>query len=112
MAQKIEIVRGTTNTFKIAVTDADGREYAPASGETVVFGIKKNPEDMDPLFQITAKIVGTGIFKVDLTPAHTEDLDCGRYWYDVGLQSGEDFYNIIEPNPFIIQPNITARGAS
>jgi hypothetical protein len=112
MAQKIEIVRGTTNTMQILVYDADGRPYNLASNEKVVFGIKKNPEDAVPLFQITAEIVGDGVFNVVLSPTHTENLDAGRYWYDVGLQRGEDFFNVIEPNPFIIQANITARGES
>lgn len=110
MAQKIEIVRGTTNTFQIAVTDAEGREYALVSGEKVVFGIKKNPEDDEAIFVKTITKGIDGIYVATIEASDTEDLDPGKYFYDVGLRSGDKYYNIIEPSTFMILPNITRWG--
>ncbi len=111
MAQKIEIIRGTSNTFSIDVVDADGRPYVLGDGESIIFGIKKKAEDPSPIFVKTAS-AGTigGNYVVAISPADTADLDCGRYAYDVGLKKGTDFFNVIEPNPFIIEPNVTSRG--
>lgn len=111
MAQKIEIIRGTSNTFSIDVSDADGRPYVLADGESIIFGIKKKAEDAEAIFvkNATASEV-EGNYVVSIAPSDTENLDCGRYAYDVGLKTGTDFFNVIEPNPFMIQPNITSRG--
>lgn len=109
MAQRIEVVRGTTNTFQISITDSGGGAYNLGSGEKVVFGVKRKPTDTDCLIEKTAEILGAGLFQVVISPTDTEELSFGKYWYDVGLQKGEDFFNVIEPNPFEIMPNITSR---
>lgn len=109
MAQRIEVVRGTTNEFEISIVDSSGGAYDLGSNEKIMFGIKKKPEDKETIFQITAEIIGSGLFSVKISPSHTENLSFGRYWYDVGLQNGEDFYNVIEANPFEVVPNITSR---
>lgn len=111
MAQRIEIVRGTSNTFQVFVTDPTGLPYNLGSGEKLVFGIKKEKEDETPIFQITAEIIGEGMFNVVLAPEHTENLDGGKYWYDVAVDDGTKFYNVIKANEFKIIPNITKRGA-
>ena len=110
--QKIEIVRGTTNTFQIEVRDANGDLLAAGKDEKVIFGVKRNAEDDNLIIAKAATMTDTGIFTVTLSPADTEGLKFGRYFYDVGLQSGEQYYNIIEPMPFIIQANITKRGCA
>lgn len=109
--QKIEIVRGTTNTFQISVVDSSGAPYNLGSGERIVFGIKRNPEKEEtPLVAITAEIIGEGLFSVKLCPEHTAPLECGRHFYDVSLDDGTDFFNVIEPSPFNIVANVTHRG--
>lgn len=109
MAQRIEVVRGTTNTFEISIVDSSGGAYALGSNEKILFGIKKKPEDKETIFTKSAEIAEVGLFRVKLSPSDTENLPFGKYWYDVGLQSGEDYYNVIEANPFEIVPNITSR---
>lgn len=108
--QKVEIVRGTTNTLQITVMDALGAPYNLGAGERIMFGLKKDPKDKVAFFQKTAEIVDQGLFKVILVPEDTENLSEDMYYYDVGLQSGNDFFNIIPYNPFVVIPNITARG--
>lgn len=109
MAQRIEVVRGTTNTFEISIVDSSGGAYDLGSNEKIMFGIKKKPEDKETIFTKTAEVIGSGLFRVTISPADTEALAFGRYWYDVGLQNGADFYNVIEANPFEILANITSR---
>lgn len=112
MAQKIEIVRGTTNTFQISINDANGAPYNLQSNEKVVFGIKKDLDDVEPLIIKTAEVLYEGMYSVQLSPEDTVDLDCGRYHYDVGVDNGTDFFNVIEPNLFVIVPNVTHRGCA
>lgn len=110
MKQPIEIVRGTTNVFQINLTDANGAPYNLGSNEKIVFGIKKNPEAAELLLVKTAEILYEGMYSVKLCPEDTAALHCTKYSYDVGLDTGTDFFNIIEPSPFNIVANVTARG--
>lgn len=112
MVQGIEIVRGTTVPIELEVTvDATGELYTAAAGEKILFGVKKEPTDAVPIFcRLMAATGETGIYSVTLTPENTKGLAPGRYYYDVGLESGGEFYNIIEPSPFMILPNITGKG--
>lgn len=111
MMQGIDMVRGTTVPITVEITDANGSPYALASGEVVLFGIKKEATDAAPIF-CKAAVAGseTGVYSVTIYPEDTLDLAPGRYYYDVGMESGGDFFNIIEPSPFMILPNITGKG--
>lgn len=51
MKQNISIVRGRTQTFNIAVTDADGEAYTLESEEKLIFGVKKNYYDVSYLIE-------------------------------------------------------------
>lgn len=112
MEQIIEIVRGTTNTFEIAVTDGDGSAYALGSNEKIVFGIKRSPSDSALLIVKVAQSAGDGRFRVTVTPGDTDGLPFGRYYYDVGLDDGTNFYNIIPASQFFLRENITSRGCA
>lgn len=110
MAQKIEIVRGTTNPFQISVTDAAGNSYVPESGEKLVFGVKRKPTDTVLVFAKVGEVIGEGLFSVKLKPEDTAEIECGKYYFDVGMDNGTDFFNIIKSSPLEIIPNITSRG--
>lgn len=112
MANKIEIVRGTTNTFQIEVRDAKGVLYTIVAGEKIIFGVKANPNDDECIFSKVASYQTVGSYLATIAPADTANLKSGKYFYDVSLQSGNNFYNIIEPTPFIIQPNVTKWGCA
>lgn len=110
MVQKVEIVRGTSNTLSIAVTDANGNPYTIVNGETVIFGVKKKVTDEELLIKKAAFVEDSGVYTIRLYPEDTKNMPCGAYCYDVGLQSGENFYNIIETSPFVIHHEITKWG--
>lgn len=109
MAHKIEIVRGTTNRIPIPFRDANGRERTLADGEKLIFGIKQKLDDPEAIFVKNAVAGNDGNYYATIVPGDTEDLDPGKYFYDAGLVSGSDFYNIMKPNPFIIRANVTSR---
>lgn len=112
MEQMIEIIRGTTNTFEITVTDGNGSAYALGSNEKIVFGIKRSPSDSALLIVKVAQSAGDGRFRVTVTPGDTDGLPFGRYYYDVGLDDGTNFYNIIPASQFFLRENITSRGCA
>lgn len=112
MKQDIEIIRGTSNTLEVLVTDGNGDIYTPSADEVVVFGVKKKPHFDE--YVLKKKVMGSdcaaGICNILISPGDTEDLPFGKYFYDVGLQSGGDYFSIIEPSVFHIKPNVTKWG--
>jgi hypothetical protein len=113
MAQKIEIVRGTTNTIQITLVDGDGNLRALSSGDKILFGVKAKLDDPDYVFVRAATITETlGVYTVEIDKADTAELPCCTCYYDVGLQSGDDFFNIVETSPFIIKHNVTRWGCN
>lgn len=110
MTTKIEIVRGTTNIFPITVTDSDGIPYTLADGEKLLFGVKREPSDEEYLILKTITAATDGAYVAEIVPDDTSGLEYGRYVYDVGLESGENYYNVIETSPFVVKPNVTKWG--
>ena len=112
MFNKIEIVRGTTNTIAIDVLDANGAPYALKDGEKLIFGVKRKVTDKDELIVRIASAADDGSYVVKIEPIDTVNLPCDKYVFDVGLQSGDAFYNVIESSPFVICGNVTKWGCA
>ena len=108
MANIIEMVRGTTNSIFVTVLDDDGEQYTLQSGDKLIFGVKTNINNSDCCIH---KVIteGDGEYEIRLKPEDTEDLPCGKFCYDVGLQVGEDYFPVIECSPFILNQNVTKR---
>ena len=45
----------------------------------------------------------------EITPAETEDLNTGTYYYDIGINKNDNFYIIISKATFNIKQNILSR---
>lgn len=112
MAQDLAIVRGTSNVFGIEVTNINGEPFVLEEGQVLVFAIKKRPKDEDRILVKTiTHSIDTGTFYLELFPSDTEDVEPGKYVYDVGLQHGNSvFFNVIEASTFEIKPNVTKCG--
>lgn len=108
--KKIEIIRGTTNAFNITVLDANDNPYILADGEELLFGVKKKHEDESHVILKAITSGENGVYIVELEPEDTVNLDIGNYVFDVNLETGEDFYNVIESSPFFIKANVTRWG--
>lgn len=113
MKQNLEIVRGTSNTFGLTITDGDGNPYTLSENDSLVFGLKRRERDEQRVLIKPITHVVDGEYFLELSPEDTVDLFPGRYYYDVGLQRGEEvFYNIVEQSEFLLIPNVTKRGDS
>ena len=108
--QPLSMVRGTTLALALAITDTDGEPYVLSSGEVLRFGVKRRPEDTDYLITKEAgpsAVDEDGNYLFNLGPADTEELPFGCYYYDVGLQSSNNYWNVIEASNFKIAYNVT-----
>jgi hypothetical protein len=109
---KIEVVRGTTCSFAIALVDEEKNPYNLADGEVLRFGIKKRPEHDECIFEKEITKSTDGVCTVQIERTDTENLPFGKYFFDVGLQSGNMYYPVIEIGEFRIMPNITRWGGN
>lgn len=110
MKQDISLARGRTYVFELAVNDADGEPYILQDGETLIFGIKRLYSD--PIYRVKKIITPEmmfedGLYELELEPKDTLRLPIGDYCYDVGLQSGKDFFEVIEYSKFSLTKNVT-----
>lgn len=110
--QDIAIVRGTSNVFGLAITNADGSPFVLEDGQTLVFAVKRRLRDEDRvLIKTITNSIEVGTYYLELFPADTAELDPGKYYYDVGLQQGGSvFFNVIEASLFDIKPNVSQLG--
>lgn len=108
--QPVQIVRGTTKLITVVLYDEDGNECELEEGEFLRFGVSQR-SGMPLLIQkeIDEADINDGEYIIALTPEDTQDLKVGRYYYDIGLQSGDDYFPIVEFSPFDILPNVTRR---
>lgn len=110
--QPLRIVRGTTNTIELDLTDATGQPYVLTEGSFLLFGVKQSV--ICTACCLTKEITGAndaGVYSFALKPEDTAGLPFGRYYYDIGLQIGEDYFPVVECSPFEIAHNITERRA-
>lgn len=101
-------MRGTTNDISVSLYDADGEPYVLEEGEVLRFGVKSSLKDKTYVI-IKDITVGNeqGVYTFSLAPDETQGCDFGIHYYDVGLQSGTDYYNVIECSAFEILYNVT-----
>lgn len=105
----IKVIRGTTKTLRVRITDAAGAPYILQDGDIVRFGVKRSADSSKYLIEKEVTGAADGAVIIILSPEDTAALDHGQYKYDVGLQSGENYFNVIPYSAFVILPNITAK---
>ena len=103
----VTIVRGTTNILEV---DFNYQDVADLDTGTAALGIKKNPKDEDYiLFKQVDYDMNKDYIVFEITPAETEDLNSGTYYYDIGINKNDNFYIIISKATFNIKQNILSR---
>ena len=103
----INIPRGTSLGLGITVLNADGTEH-DCTSETIRFGVKADPNDSDFLISKTADYDSENeCYVVAISPSDTANLPYERDWYDIGLQSGTDYYMLVEASAFNVTKAIT-----
>lgn len=98
---EIVIVRGDTATFDIVLkeeVDGDLEDYTPEEGDSLVFKVKKQYNDAEPIITKT----GTTI---SLSHDDTKDLTPGEYVYDIEFTSedGTVIDHVVTVSSFVVQ---------
>ena len=109
--QNFEMVRGTTHSVAIELSDENGAIYTLADGDVLRFGVKQTHNSTQYIIEkeLTSADLQDGAYVLALRPADTENLPCGRYCYDIGLQIGEEYYNVVPCSDFVLHHNVTCR---
>ena len=95
----------------VALSDSSREPVRLGSGDKLIFGIKRDPEDTAYTVRkvLTSADELGGVYTISLTP---EDLNVtpDRYFYDIGVQTEDgSFIKIVPLSPFDICPNITEK---
>lgn len=109
--QPISLVRGSSKSIHIMLTDANGEPYELAPGEVLRFAVKRSENDTkcELVKEISSNEYEDGKYILNLTPKDTLDFkSTGDYYYDIGLQIGAEYLVVIESSPFTLRPNISS----
>lgn len=105
---KIEIPKGTTFRAVILLTYEDGTPYTYTSGDVMRFGVKAEDLSGSLLIEKTLSYdSGEGGFVLELSPSDTSDFSIGTYLYDIGLESGNDYFMAVKCDEFIVGRAVT-----
>ena len=108
MATNIKMIRGTTFEQSIHLTQ-NGEDYQLKPGEKLRFGVKENSQQTRYIIikEWNSNEVSNGFFTLTINPQDTLKMPCKKYKYDLGLQSGDDYFMIIPESDFWLCENIT-----
>lgn len=113
---ELEVVRGTSKILELHVEDGEGVNV-DITGARIVMTVKCRIEDQHPVIQKDSDVGITeieitdgpnGIAQIKLNPTDTQNLDTGKYIFDVWivLPSGEK-HLIVGPATFKIVAGVT-----
>ena len=105
----LEMIQGTTKTIEVAVFDHQGNPYNSTPNDRVHFGVKADERVQRYLIQKTTVPDEGGIAVFTICPEDTHNLPVGNFYYDIGLESEGDYYNVIPCSRFTITPGITRK---
>lgn len=109
--RNLEIPQGSDLSVEFPVTDDDGQPVNVA-GYHAKLQVRKTIDQTPASITLTQSsgiTVGSddGLITADFTPSDTEDLDPGRYLYDIYLKDTNDKVTKLEGGYFTIIPAIT-----
>ena len=107
---EIKIYHGTSYTRSMKIIDSNNDPYVHEQNDIVMLTVKHNILQSDYDIQKTASYdAETDTYTFEFTPEDTENLMPDRYYYDIGLQNGNDFYIIVPMSNFDILPASSQR---
>lgn len=111
----LTLIRGTSKTLELVVTDADGK-VVDLTGGKIVMTVKALATDPNPIIQKTSDIPTQaeitvpreGKARIYLVPGDTQTLTVKQYTFDVWLvmTSGKRFA-VVPPSVFEVQAGVT-----
>lgn len=111
MSYSIEMIRGTTSIQQIVLVE-DGTPYILSPDEFIHFGVKEAGYSsrllIDKTFTQRDQDPKTGEIQFKILPKETSNWPVKTYKYDIGLQSGSDYFIIMPESDFIVKQNITS----
>lgn len=101
---KIYLTKGDTAYLQIAITLDDGTTYSTHEGDTLTLSVKKDLKDAAYALQ---KVVAANEV-ITILPTDTEELEYGKYVYDVQLNTSlDEVFTIIAPSGFYLKEEVT-----
>ena len=111
----VTIIRGTSKTLELVVTDAEGKAV-DMTGARVVMTVKAVITDTNPLIykssdnpaQAAVTVPREGKAQIYLTPSDTHTLSAKQYVFDVWMvmQNGKRFA-VVPPSTFEVKASVT-----
>lgn len=99
----ITMIKGDSVIIKISITDSDGNEYTPESGDRIRFAMKRNYTDAVPLLVIEIPI---DTMELVINPEDTKELEAGlskgRYKYDIELTKEDGTVDTVIPRAELV----------
>ena len=105
----LELIRGDTTTLQVTVLDAEGNPWRLHDGDKLIFGMKKEISSGDYLIK---KYVDTGAspYSITLEATDTCNLPMGCYLYDIGLQTGAQYFHVVPISALNLRSTVTEWG--
>ncbi len=94
MDNSIKISRGDTANLRINIGG-----YTLKATDIVYFAVKKNSSGI-PLLEKNYTEKTTDYIDITFTPADTNKLDFGKYFYDIRLKTSSDIMTLCPPTSF------------
>lgn len=108
----IAIEKGTSAVF-IIVPEYTDAPYSYSSGDEVHFAVKEDPEGEAVIEKTLEYDDMSEGFILSLTPEDTAGLTAypdARYWCDMGLKTGNNYYMIVPCQEFRVERAISNLG--
>jgi len=111
----LSLIRGTSKTLELVVTDADGK-VVDLTGAKVVMTVKATVTDTNPLIQKSTDVPTQaeltvpreGKARIYLIPSDTQTLAIKQYVFDVWLVlSNGKRHAVVPPSVFEVQAGVT-----
>lgn len=107
--ETIEIVQGDTWSDTLEIINQDGTSHAYSSSETVRFALSSTrSSDNVVLTKELTYDSNAGVYVIALSAEETAALTADTsYWFDIGLQSGDNYTRIIRCQEMKVVPGIS-----
>lgn len=107
---KIAINRGRSKTIRVPVICKDGSTCVLSDDDIIRFAVKAH-EDGEALIKKTLEYdKENNKATLNLVPSDTADMDCDRYFYDIGVDfANGDYRDIISWAEFEVLPSAAGK---
>ena len=106
---ELRMIRGSTMTLEVEMSAEDGQPYVLLEGDVIRFGVKHGFASGGYRILKETGELKEGIAQIQIDPEDTMEMEPGRYAYDIGIQSGENYFMVVGLSDFVLEPNVTGK---